>query len=369
MIRRLFLLTQKELLQLSRDAVLLIFVAYAFTGDVYMAGSGVTLQLYRAPVVAYDGDHSQASRGLLQRLRMPYFRYLGELRRPQDAYQQLEDGTAMVSLSIPEHFERDMARGRTVHLQLLVDTSNSLEGQLAAGYVERIVEGYCRERGAHAHAFGPRVEQRLRLWFNPNGEDGWFMGLMELLANVTLFAILLPGAAMAREKERGTIEQLIVCPLSVAEIMAPKALAMGLVILLGTTVALFAVLGAIFHIPMRGSLTLFFAVTVLHIATTAALGLLAATLARNLVQMGMLTVLLYVPILFLSGVWTPPEAMPSWMQTITHLSPLHYYVEAAFGILFRGETAWQLRESIGGLSLLGLVLGALGLTQFRRQFD
>jgi ABC-2 type transport system permease protein len=160
----------------------------------------------------------------------------------------------------------------------------------------------------------PQVQNDIRVWYNPNQEDSWFMGISEMLNIATVFAVLLPAAAMVREKERGTVEQLIVSPLSPFGILLPKVVSMTGVILCGVALSLFLVLIPVFAIPVKGSLLLFFALSGLYVFTTAGLGLFAATIARNLAQAGMLSILILAPMLFLSGAWTPPEAMPGWLR-------------------------------------------------------
>jgi ABC-2 type transport system permease protein len=203
------------------------------------------------------------------------------------------------------------------------------------------------------------------VWFNPNQLDSWFMGITELLNIVTVFSILLPAAAMVREKERGTVEQLLVSPLSPFQIVFPKVLAMTLVIVLGSALALFGVLQLGFAVPVRGSAVLFLLLTALYVFTTAGLGLAAATLARNLAQVGMLSILILAPMIFLSGAWTPPEAMPAWLRALTYLSPMHYYIDAAFGVLLKGQGALELWRSLLGMTLIGVTVFVWGLRRVR----
>jgi ABC-2 type transport system permease protein len=214
----------------------------------------------------------------------------------------------------------------------------------------------------------PRIDSRHRVWFNPNQNDGWFMSISELLTVVTLFAILLPAAAMVREKERGTVEQLLVSPLTSFQIMFPKVIAMTGVIVCGALISLLLILKPVFHVPFKGDFILFLAVTTLYVFTTAGLGLFAATIARNLAQAGMMTILILAPMIFLSGAWTPPEAMPSWLQMGMLVSPLHYYMDAVFGILLKGAGVGDLWRSILGIAVLGGIVFGFGLWRFRRQF-
>jgi ABC-2 type transport system permease protein len=170
---------------------------------------------------------------------------------------------------------------------------------------------------------------------------------------------------MVREKERGTVEQLLVSPLSPFQIVFPKVLAMTLVIVLGSALALFGVLQLGFAVPVRGSAVLFLLLTALYVFTTAGLGLAAATLARNLAQVGMLSILILAPMIFLSGAWTPPEAMPAWLRALTYLSPMHYYIDAAFGVLLKGQGALELWRSLLGMTLIGVTVFVWGLRRVR----
>lgn len=238
----------------------------------------------------------------------------GEIAHIEQGVRLLDQGTEMLALYIPPHFQENLLKGEPTAVQLQVDSSNSVLAMLAAGYGARIVGEFGLEAALLRAGITageaenlPVIQDDHRVWFNPNQDDAWFMSISELLTDITLFAIFLPGAAMVREKERGTVEQLLVSPLSPFQIMFPKILAMTTMILAGTALSLFGILGAVFHVPMQGSLMLFFAVTALYVFTTAGLGMFIATIARNMAQVGMLTVLVFLPMIFLSGAWTPPR--------------------------------------------------------------
>lgn len=374
--RRMQVMTVKEFLQLFRDTVVLCFMVYVFTMDVYLAGSGVSLELKNAATVVHDADHSAASRELTYRFRPPHFKLDGEVAQLEQGVRLLDQGTEMLALYIPPHFQEDLRNGKPTAVQLQVDSTNSVLGLLAAGYAARIVGEFGLEAALLRTGVSgvgqenlPIIQDDHRAWFNPNQNDAWFMSISELLTDITLFAIFLPGAAMVREKERGTVEQLLVSPLSPFQIMFPKILAMTAVILAGTALSLFVLLEGVFHVPMHGSLTLFFAVTTLFVFTTAGLGMFIATLARNMAQVGMLTVLVFLPMIFLSGAWTPPEAMTYWMRGLMYISPLHYFLDASFGILLKGAGLKNLWDSILAIVLIGGINFGLGMWRFRRQFQ
>lgn len=373
--RRLGIMTAKEIRQLLRDPLLLAFMAFIFTVNIVLQGSSVSMQLNRAPMVVQDADHTAASRDLIHRFRPPYFRLDGEVDSAREAIRLLDRGEAMVTLDVPPRFQESLLRGESASAQLLVDATHSMPGFLASSYAARIVGQYGLESALAREGLSsasleelPVVIDDQRVWFNPNQKDSWFTAISELLEGITLFAILLPAAAMVREKERGTVEQLLVSPLSPFQITFPKVIAMTFAILCGVSLSLLAVLGPVFHVPMRGSLPLFYFVTTLYVFANAGLGLLAATIARNLAQVGLLSVLVMAPILLLSGLWTPPEAMPTWLRLATMASPMRHYIDVSYGILLKGAGLDLLWDSVLAIGVLGGVIFSFGMRRFRGQF-
>jgi len=371
---RLAAMTAKELIQFGRDTLLLVAIAYLFVFDTYMAGN-VSMQLNHAVVVVHDADHCAASRELIYHFRPPHFRLGGEVQDHRAGQRLLDQGQALVVLDIPPHFERDILQGKPTDVQVQVDASNTVLGFLASSYAAQIIGQYGFDQalarlGVTEHSMQnvPIIQSQHRVWYNPNQRDAWFMPIAELLTVITIMAIMLPAAAAVREKERGTIEQLLVSPLTPIQILLPKVIAMTLVILLGTAVSLFFVLRGIFDVPMKGSLVLFFAVTTLYTFTTAGLGLYIATLSRNLAQAAMLAILVLMPMIFLSGAWTPPEAMPAGMREAMFLSPLYHFIEMGYGILLKGAGLDVLWDSLLSLVLLGIVIFGFGVWRFKRQF-
>ena len=373
---RMVAMTAKELKQLSRDPVLLIVIVYFFTVDIYVAGSGIQMDLKQAAIVVMDHDHSAASRDLIYRFRSPYFDLKGEISSEHEARELLDRGDVLAVLDIPADFQRDLMRGKSISVQMQVDASNATLGTLATTYAGQIVARFGQEQAeerlglteAQLQAV-PVIQDRLRVYYNPNQTDPWFMSISELLTVITMLSLMLPAAAAVREKERGTIEQLAVSPLTPAQILFPKVLAMGMIILLGTAVSLFLVILPAFHLPIKGSLVLFFIVTALYVFATSGLGLFIATLSHNLGQVMMLVILIMMPLLLLSGAWTPPEAMPEALRIAMIFSPLSYFIEMGYGILLKGAGVAILWDSMLGLTLLGIVIFSFGVWRFKRQFN
>ncbi len=374
--RRLFVMTRKEMLQLSRDVPIVLFLVYSFTLAVYLTGNGIRSQLHNASLLVLDADHSFSSRELIHRFQFPFFRLEGEIADPQEGLRSLDQGRAMAVLEIPPRFHEQLATGEPTAVQLLVDTTNSPQGLSAASYAARIVARFGQETAPARFGTTEKWSQNLpvivsdhRVWYNQDQNDTWFESVAHLLRQITIFAILLPAAALVREKERGTVEQLLVSPLTPFQIMLPKVLAMTMAILCATAVALFGVIRPVFGVPFKGSIVLFFTLTALFVFTTAGMGLAAATLARNQAQVGMMTLLVVAPMLMMSGLMTPMEAMPAWARDLMILSPLRYFVEIVQGILLKGVGLSILWDSVLAMALLGGGLFGFGMWRFRRQFE
>jgi len=370
-LRGMRVMTYKELIQLVRDVPLLLFMIYTFTINVYMNGSSGGIQLERSPTVVHNDDHSLSSRELIHRFRTPYFYLLGEIERPEEGLEMLDSGQAMVVVDIPPQFERSILQGSGVNVQVQVDATMTMQSFLAASYAEQIATEYALELAQDKLPVAtslPQIEDDHRLWFNPNENHQWFNPITELANVITIFCILLPAAAMAREKERGTIEQLMVSPLSPTQILAPKIIAMTIVILIGTALSLSLIMPTL-QIPLRGSLFLFFAVTAFYVITMTGFGILAGTIARNMGQVGMLAMLILLPMIIMSGIFTPLEGKPMWFNGLSALVPLKYYFEIALGIFLKGAGLGVLWPQVLWLIVLGASILGLGRWMFRRQFE
>lgn len=372
---RLAVMTRKEMLQLFRDVPIVAFLVYSFTLAIYITGNGIRSQLHDASLLVHDGDHSVSSRELIHRFQAPFFRLSGEVLDSREALQQLDQGTAIALLEVPARFHEQLVTGEPTAVQLLVDTTNSPNGLSVASYAARIVAQFRQESvlnrvesADESSQDVPLIMSDHRVWYNQDQNEAWFECISHLLRQITIFALLLPAAALVREKERGTVEQLLVSPLTPFQIMISKILAMTAVILCATAIGLFGVMQPVFGVPIRGSIWLFFSLTALFVVTTACMGLAAATLARNQGQVGMMTLLVAAPMLMLSGITAPIEAMPTWVRSLMALSPLRYYIEIANGILLKGVGLNILWDSVLTMAALGVMLFGFSLWRFRRQF-
>jgi len=210
------------------------------------------------------------------------------------------------------------------------------------------------------------VDLALRMRFNPALTRAWFGSLMEIINNVTMLSIVLAGAALIREREHGTIEHLLVMPVTPAEIMLGKIWSMGLVVLLATAFSLNFIVQWALKVPIEGSVALFLAVATLHLFVTTSMGIFMATLARNMPQFGLLMMLILLPMQMLSGGTTPRESMPILAQNIMQVAPTTHFVSAAQAILYHGAGFDVIWPQVLALVIIGVVFFTAALAHFRK---
>ena len=374
--RQLAALWVKELRTLWRDPFLLAVMVWFFTVEIYVAGTGIRLELNQAPMAVVLEDDSADARAWMARFHPPWFDLQGTVKDMRTGLRLLDSGRLMQVADILPRLGEALRRGEPAAIQVFMDGSNVTLGSLLASYTQQIHADYNLERMlARLHRSAvqpqpvPQVDNRIRLRFNEANRDSWFMSVTELFMVLTVLGMLLPAALAVREKERGTIEQLLVTPLDATQIMLAKILAVILVILLGVTISLFWVIVPLIGAPIRGAVALFYLSVALYAFSISGVGLFIATLARNVGQVMLLTFMLVLPMLLLSGAWTPPEAMPRWEQTLMAFTPLYHFNIIGNGILFKGAGLEDLQSHLLALTGLGVALFSFGAWRFRRQFS
>lgn len=291
----------KELWSLVRDPIMLVLILYSFTVQIYIAATAMPEPLHKVPIAIVDEDDSQLSTRIASAFFPPQF------TPPQrvmfsDVDAGLDAGRYTFSLSIPSHFQRDVLAGREPTIQLNVDATRMSQAFTGSGYVQQIVASEISEFSQRYRGSAELpVDVATRIRFNPNLTESWFGALMEIINNVTIMSIALAGAALIREREHGTIEHLLVMPVTPAEIMLGKVWSMGLVVLLATALSLLLVVQMALQVPIEGSIALFLATATLHIFVSTTMGIFMATMARSMPQFGLLAMLILLPMLMLSG--------------------------------------------------------------------
>ncbi|GAI90082.1 unnamed protein product, partial [marine sediment metagenome] len=255
---------------------------------------------------------------------------------PAEIDRLMGDGKATFALDIPPNFEAELLSGKSPSIQLLVDATAMSQAGLGASQIQSMIEQEVRDfrRGRTVMATAPPLE--LRNAFNQSLVSTWFTGVVELLDNTTMLAILLAGAAIVREREHGTLEHLLVMPVRPVEIMTAKIVANGLVIAILAAIALRFVLQGLLGLQVAGSSALFLFGVVSYLFFAGSLGIFLGTVSRSMPQLSLLFMLTVLPMSLLSGGNTPREAMPEWLQNVMSLSPSTHYVAFTQAVLLRG---------------------------------
>ncbi|MGE0801035.1 MAG: ABC transporter permease [Lautropia sp.] len=356
----------KELWSLWRDPAMLVLIVYVFTIGVYTAATAMPETLHNAPIAIVDEDRSPLSQRIASALYPPQFTRPQLIDWPQ-MDPGMDAGRYTFVMVIPRHFQRDLLAGRSPQIQLNVDATRMSQAFVGSGYVQQIVTGEINEFAQRYRASAvPPVDLALRARFNPALEPSWFGSLVQVINYIAMLSIILTGAALIREREHGTIEHLLVMPVTPAEIMLAKVWSMGAVVLLAAWVSITFVVRGLLHVPVAGSLPLFFAGAALCLFATTSMGIFLATLARNMPQFGMLMMLTIMPLQMLSGGGTPRESMPELLQNIMLAAPTTHFVQLGQAILFRGAGLDVVWPQFAALLLIGMVLFALSLRRFRK---
>ncbi|WP_373980485.1 ABC transporter permease [Achromobacter sp. JD417] len=356
----------KELWSLARDPMMLVLIVVSFTLMIYTAATAVPETLHNAPIAVVDEDQSPLSARIVSAFYPPHFTP-PQLVTPAQADANMDAGRQTFTVNIPPNFQRDVLAGRPAQIQLNVDATRMSQAFSGSSYIQQIITDEINEfvRRYRAPTELP-VELAVRMRFNPNLTQSWFGALMEIINNVTMLSIILTGAALIREREHGTIEHLLVMPVTPTEIMVARVWSMGLVVLASAGLSLTFVVRGLLHVPIEGSVALFLAGVALHLFATTSMGIFMATLARSMPQFGMLLVLVLLPLQMLSGGTTPRESMPAFVQNIMLAAPTTHFVELGQAILYRGAGISVVWQPFLALALIGAVLFALSLARFRK---
>ncbi len=362
----IFQLGMKEIRSLWHDKVLLIFLIWSFSFGTYEAANSQSTELRNASVAVVDEDRSLLSQRLLAALRPPEF-LPPRMIDFAEVDPGLDAGLYTFTLHIPANFQRDVLAGHQPALQLNIDATRMNEAFIGSGYIHNIVTDEVT-RFVQGYRGDPPLPIRLavRMQFNPNLTGVWFYGAMDMVNHITFLSIILAGAALIREREHGTLEHLLVMPLTPFQIMAAKVWANGLVVLVAAALSLVIVVHGTLGMPIAGSVPLFLIATALHLFSATALGILLATVARSMPQFALLMILVVVPLNMLSGGSAPTESMPPAVQAVMLAAPTTHFVSLSQAVLFRGagiSIVWpQLLANLG----IGAVFFSAALLRFRR---
>jgi ABC-2 type transport system permease protein len=362
--RRVLHLVRKELLELRQDPRLFGIVIMAPIVQLAILGYAATTDVKDVPLVVMDADRSAPSRTLIARFQASdNFQIAGVVDSTDQIDPWLDRGEAWMALSIPSDYGQRIQSGQPVTLQVVADGTDANSTNVAMGYARALIAGYAQELASAAPApVTPPVSVEIRVWFNPRLESRDFMipGIVALLLLVV--TTNLSAMAIVREKEVGTLEQLNVTPLARWELIVGKLLPYGLI---GVVDVILVLVVAIywFEVPMRGSVPLLFGLSLVYLMCTLGLGLFVSSIS-NTQQQAMLTTVFFfmMPMIYLSGFVFPIENMPAWIQPVTYLIPLRYFLVIVRGIFLKGvglETLWPQAAALFIWGVVVLTLATL----------
>lgn len=356
----------KEFHSLSRDIAMVIMIVFMFSGAIYSNSKAKPDALNKAAIAVLDEDQSVLSARLVGALTEPYFlppRFItrAELDKGMDA------GLDTFVLNIPANFERDVKAGKSPALQLNVDATRQSQALIGSAYIQTILgtEVLYSTQPATQGVAGSPINLVQRVLFNPNLDASWFGGITGLINNITLLSIILTGAALIREREHGTIEHLLVMPITPLEIMLSKVWSMGFVVLCAALFALQVMIKGVIGVNVIGSTWLFALGTVVYLFATTSIGIYMGTLARTMPQFGLMAILLLLPLQILSGAITPRESMPDLVQWIMSATPTVHFVAYAQAVLLRGATISMVWVPFMMMLLIGIVFFSLAHRRLR----
>ncbi len=368
----------KELLQIRRDRRMIPVIFVAPVVMITVFGFAVNTDVTNVPLVLVDQDQSATSRDLVSRfVRSGYFQLVGDEPRAEEVDRWLDTSRAQIALVIPSQVGSALASGRTAALQVITDGSDASSASVALGYAAALVQGFAAEvqaarlrvAGAGAVRTPGQVELVPRVFYNPDLKSRWFYVPAVLAMVLMVMTLLLSAMGVVREKEVGTMEQLIVTPIRPWQLLVGKLAPFALIgivqVFLITAVVVFG-----FRVPLRGSFLLLLGLTALFLLVTLGLGLLVSTVVQNQQQAMMGAAFMgMIPMVYLSGLIFPIDNMPQAVQTFTYLVPLRYYAEIIRGVFLRGSGIETLWPQALVLLLMGLVIMTIASLRFRKRLD
>ena len=366
---RLKALIIKELLAVLRDPKSRTIIIVPPLIQLLVFSYAATLEVKNVSLLALNHDNGHWSRELIERIEgAPTFRHVTIADSEAHVRQAIDMRQAIGAVVIGPTFSRDLATGGA-QLQVILDGRRSNAAQIVGGYLNEIVQGVAQDAAAAAGGrTAPRVTIAARNWFNPNLTYQWFLvpNLIALIA--LLIGLLVTALSVARERELGTFDQLMVSPLRVHEVLLGKILPPILIGLFHITIYVLAAI-FMFHVPLRGALPMLYVAGIIYLAAVAGVGLFISSLSTTQQQAILGAFLFLVPATLLSGFATPIENMPTWLQPATAINPLRYFLVIVRGVFLRDMSIGEILSQTLPLVLIAMVTLTAAAWLFRHRME
>jgi len=364
-LERIWEMVRKEFLQIFRDPRLRRVIFTAPIIQLVIFGYAVSTDIRNTSTFVVDHDQTRASRELIEAFTASgYFRVVGRSDRPSDLIRALDHGDAIVGLEIPVGFATALRDGSGAQVQILLDGTNSNTATVAKGYAERIVQSYGTRLGLVE--LPTTIDLRERAWYNPDLASRNYNVPAVVGTIILLVCLLLTSLAVVREREIGTLEQLMVSPLTRGELIAGKTIPFAIIglvdLVVVTSVALFW-----FGVPFEGSALLLLVASILYLLSGLGVGLLISTISNTQQEAFMASFLFFQPTILLSGFMFPINSMPVFFQWLTLLNPMRHYLEIVRGIFLKGTGLWALWPQVLALLVMGTGILWFASTRFKKR--
>ncbi len=344
----------KELMLFLRNVGLVIFVIYSFTLDIYTAGEGIKVTPQNVSIGYVDKTNSGLTTKILSHFHMPEFKppkpYLNEKAMKKAIFNK----EIMVGLSFDKKFEK------TKQINVLIDATTASQAQITIIYLQNILLKFAK--------VDMPVRIKSHILFNQNANSKWFMSLSEMMSVIMMLGLILTAIVFVKEKERGTWDIMLLMPVDSKIIIFAKVISQIIILMVGTIVSVGVVLFLVFNVPMNGSFWLFILLTFLFMLSVSGIALFIAAISNSVMEVSQYTVLIMMPLLFLSGAWTPINSMLPIFQKMTIFSPLRYYIDGCESIFFRGSSFMDIWPDFVGVFVIGVVLFAYGFRKLGKLF-
>ena len=366
-IRNIIQLGIKEMRGLLRDPLMLGLIVYSFTMSVYVSAKSNPDAISNAAIAIVDEDKSQLSQRIADAFLPPLFAKPDYLNL-SEIDDLMDKGRYTFIVVIPPNFQEKVLADNNPEIQVNVDATRMSQAFTGNGYIQEIILKEVNKFFADTKGKGTpdTAELLIRNRFNPNLTKAWEGAMNGLVNNVTMLALILTGAALIRERERGTLEHLLVMPVTPFEIMVSKMWSMSLVVLVATGLSLLIVVEDILKVPVAGSFTLFMSGVVINLFAVTSLGIFLACFARDMPQLGILMILVLLPMQILSGGTTSQDNMPDIIRWVMQLSPTTHFVNFSKAILFRGAGISIVWPIFLKMLAIGALFFFIALKRFRR---
>lgn len=350
----------KELISFIRSWQLVLVVLYAFSVEVYIAGSGIEINPRNVAVGYVDLTGGGMSQKILTRLHSPEFLPPKRFDSQEALSRSIFNKEIIVGIVFNADFEKNWREGKTSELDVLLDATAASQAYTTLGYLQNIALDVSK--------LDFPLEIASHKLFNPNADNHTFMALTELLSITTMLIVILTAVVFVREKEQGTWDIMLLMPVDPRLIILAKSFSQVLIVMVGIVISLGFVVFGKFDTPLNGSLSAFLLLSFFYVFASAGIGLFIASVARDVMQVAQYSIVIMMPLIFLSGAWTPIYAMHPLLQKLSLFSPLRYYIEGSESIFYRGTVWIDLWPYFLGIIVVGGIMYTIGFRKIGSTF-